>query len=224
MSSDTELEFMVASWSQQQLEMKSKLVVTNTERWQEERKLTYVGGFDLSFCKSDSSVACCTVVVCDVSQQLQVVYEDSRQVFLFDGNGILHPRGLGLASHFGVYTNTCTIGVAKNLYQMDNVLRDDNHLAKINSLTAAGEHFFIENLSASGEVLGAALKTTQEAKRPIYVSVGHRIDLECALWTVMQCVQRFRIPEPTRQADIRSRKVVRKLDGMDTPVNLNKTA
>lgn len=40
----------------------------------------------------------------------------------------------------------------------------------------------------------------------------------------MQCVQRFRIPEPTRQADIRSRKVVRKLDGMDTPVNLNKTA
>lgn len=261
MSSDTELEFMVASWSQQQLEMKSKLVVTNTERWQEERKLTYVGGFDLSFCKSDSSVACCTVVVCDVSQQLKVVYEDSRQVklttpyipgylafreiepclnlytklvsknpefrpqvFLFDGNGILHPRGLGLASHFGVYTNTCTIGVAKNLYQMDNVLRDDNHLAKINSLTAAGEHFFIENSSASGEVLGAALKTTQEAKRPIYVSVGHRIDLECALWTVMQCVQRFRIPEPTRQADIRSRKVVRKLDGMDTPVNLNKTA
>lgn len=46
------------------------------------RKLTYVGGFDLSFCKSDSSVACCTVVVCDVSQQLQVVYEDSRQVKL----------------------------------------------------------------------------------------------------------------------------------------------
>lgn len=112
MSSDTELEFRVASWSQQQLEMKSKLVVTNTERWQEERycgflvmapasksqqllfvcitlpfclrfrKLTYVGGFDLSFCKSDSSVACCTVVVCDVSQQLKVVYEDSRQVKL----------------------------------------------------------------------------------------------------------------------------------------------
>ncbi|KAI9556912.1 hypothetical protein GHT06_016706 [Daphnia sinensis] len=83
MSSNTELEQpIVASWSQQQLEMKSKLVVTNTERWQEERKLTYVGGFDISFCKSDPSVACCTLVVCDVSQQLKVVYEDSQQVKL----------------------------------------------------------------------------------------------------------------------------------------------
>jgi len=75
---------------------------------------------------------------------------------MFDGNGILHPRGLGLASHFGVYTNTCTIGVAKNLYQMGNILRDENHFSKINSLDAPGDHFFIENLEGNGsEVLGA---------------------------------------------------------------------
>lgn len=77
------------------------------------------------------------------------------QVFLFDGNGILHARGLGLASHFGVYTNTCTIGVAKNLYQMGNIQRDDSHLTKIKNLTQAGEHFLIENSNANGEILGA---------------------------------------------------------------------
>lgn len=64
-----------------------------------------------------------------------------------------------------------------------------------------------------------ALKTSREAKRPVYVSVGHRIGLESAIWTVMQCVHRFRIPEPTRQADIRSRQMVRKLFETDKPVH-----
>lgn len=76
------------------------------------------------------------------------------EVILFDGNGILHPRGLGLASHFGVLSDVCTIGVAKNLYQMDDIIRDDVHLSKIDSLTEPGAHFFIENLE-SNEVLGA---------------------------------------------------------------------
>lgn len=57
-----------------------------------------------------------------------------------------------------------------------------------------------------------ALKTTQEAKRPVYISIGHRIGLETAIWAVMQCINRYRIPEPTRQADIRSRHLVRKLE------------
>jgi len=56
------------------------------------------------------------------------------------------------------------------------------------------------------------LKTTREAKRPIYISIGHRIGLETAIWAVMQCIDRYRIPEPTRQADIRSRLLVRKME------------
>ena len=57
------------------------------------------------------------------------------QVVLIDGNGILHPRGFGLASHFGVLANTCTIGVAKNLHHLgDNLMRDDAHLEKIKTL------------------------------------------------------------------------------------------
>lgn len=61
-------------------------------------------------------------------------------------------------------------------------------------------------------VLFKALKTSKGAKRPVYVSVGHRISLETAIWVVMQCVVKYRIPEPTRQADIRSREEIRKLD------------
>ncbi|XP_046655206.1 endonuclease V-like [Daphnia pulicaria] len=247
---ESEIESVTALWSQEQLTMKSKLIISNTEPWQTDRKLNLVGGMDISFCKTDSSIAICTLVVCSVSQQLKVVYEDSLhvklstpyipgflafrefepclnlytkltskhpklipQVLMFDGNGILHPRGLGLASHFGVCTNTCTIGVAKNLYQMGSILRDENHFSQINSLSAPGDHFFIKNSAGNGgEILGAALKTTQEAKRPVYISIGHRIGLETAIWAVMQCINRYRIPEPTRQADIRSRHLVRKLE------------
>ena len=81
------------------------------------------------------------------------------EVILFDGNGILHPRGLGLASHFGVLLDVCTIGVAKNLYQMGDIIRDDVHLSKIDSLKEPGAHFFIENYETK-EVLGAVRETT----------------------------------------------------------------
>lgn len=67
------------------------------------------------------------------------------EVILFDGNGILHPRGLGLASHFGVVTNICTVGVAKNLYQMDNIKRDGEHVSKIQTLEKPGDYFTIKN-------------------------------------------------------------------------------
>lgn len=77
-------------------------------------------------------------------------------VIMFDGNGILHPRGLGLASHFGAVQNVCTIGVAKNLYQMNNIVRDDIHTSKIHSLQEPGDHILIEN--TEGHILGAVRK------------------------------------------------------------------
>ena len=68
------------------------------------------------------------------------------QVVLIDGNGVLHPRGFGLASHFGVLANTCTIGVAKNLHHLgDSIIRDDIHQAKINDLKEPGGFFLLEN-------------------------------------------------------------------------------
>ena len=67
------------------------------------------------------------------------------QVILLDGNGILHPRGLGLASHFGVLANICTVGVAKNLYHMDSFKKNGEFLTKIAALQHAGDWFPIED-------------------------------------------------------------------------------
>lgn len=130
------------------------------------------------------------------------------QVLLFDGNGILHPQGMGLASHFGVVADVCTIGVAKSLHLLNHAIEDKKHLSEIGSLKQPGDYFTLQD--ENGFEIGAALKTCQIAKRPVYVSIGHRISLESAIWTVMQCVRNFRIPEPLRQADIRSRSHVRK--------------
>lgn len=66
------------------------------------------------------------------------------QVLLFDGNGVLHPRGLGLASHFGILEDVCTIGVAKNLFQMDSLLRNEEHKAKITNLKVVGDYFYLQ--------------------------------------------------------------------------------
>lgn len=96
---------------------------------------------------------------------------------MFDGNGILHPRGLGLASHFGVCTNTCTIGVAKNLYQMGSILRDENHFSQINSLSAPGDHFFIKNSAGNGgEILGAVSSVFFKLQLILIVLIFLRID------------------------------------------------
>lgn len=77
------------------------------------------------------------------------------QVVLFDGNGILHPRGLGLASHFGILEDVCTIGVAKNLFQMGSLLRDEEHKIKISKLKGAGDLFNLYNDNSNQRTLGA---------------------------------------------------------------------
>ena len=63
----------------------------------------------------------------------------------------------------------------------------------------------------SGKVWGAALRSTKESKNPIYVSIGHRISLETSLKIVIMSITKYRIPEPIRAADGRSREHVRKI-------------
>ena len=144
-----------------------------------------------------------------ISRQRADRPELTPQVLLIDGNGILHQHKFGLACHLGVILDVPTIGVAKNLYQMNDVglLRDEEHKRKIGALAKAGDSFDL--VGAGGEVLGSALKTCAKATKPMFVSVGHKIDLETAKKVTM-LVSRHRVPEPTRQADIRSREAIRK--------------
>ncbi|CAH1790133.1 unnamed protein product [Owenia fusiformis] len=131
------------------------------------------------------------------------------QVVLVDGNGILHPKGFGLASHLGVLIDIPTIGVAKNFYATDGLLKDEAYQEKVKQLeTGQGFPLF----STENDVLGQAyLPKTDFSKpsKPIYISIGHNISLETAIW-VVQLLCQYRVPEPTRQADIRSREVIRK--------------
>ncbi|XP_066090591.1 endonuclease V isoform X1 [Saccopteryx bilineata] len=129
------------------------------------------------------------------------------QVLLVDGNGLLHHRGFGVACHLGVLTDLPCIGVAKKLLHVDGLENNILHKEKINLLQAGGNSFPL--MGGSGVVLGVALKSQNHSTKPLYVSVGHKISLEAAVRLTHSCC-RFRIPEPVRQADIRSRDYIRR--------------
>ncbi|NXU35911.1 ENDOV Endonuclease, partial [Drymodes brunneopygia] len=120
------------------------------------------------------------------------------QVLLVDGNGLLHPRGFGTACHLGVLTDLPCIGVAKNLLQVDGLVKDELHREQVRSLQSSGEAFPLTG--TSGKVLGmvSALRSYNNSCKPLYISVGHRVSLGTAVRLVRACC-RFRIPEPIRQ-------------------------
>mmetsp|Transcript_24556 Transcript_24556/g.47769 ORF Transcript_24556/g.47769 Transcript_24556/m.47769 type:complete len:289 (-) Transcript_24556:29-895(-) len=138
-------------------------------------------------------------------------------VILVDGNGVLHPRGFGLASHLGVICDACTVGVGKDLHLVDGLNRD--HIKAQLAQLVQGEHTNL--VGQSGRTWGAALKPLPlkpvdskrypAPKNPIYVSVGHKITLDTSLRLVKQCCLSARVPEPVRLADIRSREQVREV-------------
>ncbi|XP_028643747.1 endonuclease V isoform X2 [Grammomys surdaster] len=147
----------------------------------------------------------------ELVQQLQEKEPDLMpQVLLVDGNGVLHQRGFGVACHLGVLTELPCIGVAKKLLQVDGLENNAKHKEKIVLLQAGGDTFPL--IGNSGTVLGMALKSHDHSSKPLYVSVGHRISLEVAVRLTHHCC-RFRIPEPIRQADIRSREYIRRTLG-----------
>ncbi|XP_058026820.1 endonuclease V isoform X2 [Ahaetulla prasina] len=127
------------------------------------------------------------------------------QVLLVDGNGILHHRGFGIACHLGVLTGLPCIGVAKNLLQVEGLANDELHKKQIQDLQAGGDAFPLT--STSGKILGMALRSCAKSTKPIYISVGHKISLLSAVRLVHSCCK-YRIPEPIRQADIRSREYI----------------
>jgi len=109
-------------------------------------------------------------------------------LILFDGQGIAHPRRLGLASHLGLFLDVPTIGCAKSRLCGSHQIPD----------LEPGSY---AELRDGDEIIGAALRTKAGVK-PVYVSIGHRISLESALYWVMQCCRGYRLPEPTRLAHL----------------------
>ncbi|GMI81570.1 hypothetical protein HRI_001826300 [Hibiscus trionum] len=130
------------------------------------------------------------------------------QVLMVDGNGLLHPRGFGLASHLGVIADIPTIGIGKNLHHVDGLTRSG--LRKLLEDEENRSSGIITLRGNSGFIWGAAMRSNQGSLKPVFVSIGHRVSLETAIKIVnMTC--KFRVPEPIRQADIRSREHLREL-------------
>jgi deoxyribonuclease V len=108
-------------------------------------------------------------------------------VIFFDGHGIAHPRRVGLASHLGLFLGKPTIGCAKSRLVGEYVEPTDR----------PGQW---TPLIDRGETVGGVLRT-QAGSKPVFISVGHRVNLEDALKVTLACVDGFRIPRPTREAD-----------------------
>jgi deoxyribonuclease V len=107
-------------------------------------------------------------------------------LFMLDGQGLAHPRRMGIASHVGVILDKPSIGCAKSLL-----------CGRCGQVGAAvGEQAEIVD---KGEVIGAAVRT-REGTQPVYVSIGHKVDLPTAISYVLRCCSSYRIPEPTRCA------------------------
>ncbi|UCC66303.1 MAG: deoxyribonuclease V [Deltaproteobacteria bacterium] len=110
-----------------------------------------------------------------------------------DGQGIAHPRSMGLASHLGVLLDIPSIGCAKSpLVGGDPVVGDKR-----------GDH---APLLYQGREIGVALRTRVGVK-PLYISPGHRIDLRTSIHWVLRACGSYRLPEPLRQAHIRANRL-----------------
>ncbi|CAN8326730.1 unnamed protein product [Cochlearia groenlandica] len=144
-------------------------------------------------------------------QLLQEMRDDQLpfypQVLMVDGNGILHPRGFGLACHLGVLAHLPTIGVGKNLHHVDG-LNQSEVRRSLQLKENMGEQI-ITLVGNSGFTWGVGLRPTLSSLKPVYVSVGHRISLDSAV-KIVQTTCKYRVPEPIRQADIRSRAYLQK--------------
>jgi deoxyribonuclease V len=114
--------------------------------------------------------------------------ESDPDLIMVDGAGIAHPRRIGIASHLGLWLERPCVGCAKS--RLTGTYEEPGR--------AAGSS---TPLLDKGEVIGRVVRTKNGVK-PLFISVGHRIDLDSAVRLVLQTCRGYRLPEPTRQAHL----------------------
>ncbi|MEA3485831.1 MAG: deoxyribonuclease V [Candidatus Aerophobetes bacterium] len=118
-------------------------------------------------------------------------------VVLFDGQGIAHPRRIGIATHLGLFLDRPTIGCAKSKLSGNYPILGEEKGSY--SLLREGE-----------EILGAAVRT-KKGVNPIFVSPGNKIDLFTSVGIVLKCTGKYKLPEPAREAHLFVNKIKREL-------------
>jgi deoxyribonuclease V len=180
------------------------------------RKVRYVAGIDIGFEKQGAvtraAIAVLTFPALELAEQ-QVVRDKTRfpyvpgflsfrevpaalkafaklaitpDLLLCDGQGLAHPRRFGLACHLGLWTGLPSIGVAKS-----RLIGTHGELA--------AEKGSWQPLMDNNEVIGAVVRTRANVK-PVYVSIGYKIDLPTAIDYTLRCTTKYRLPETTRSA------------------------
>ena len=153
-----------------------ELEILERHVYEEPIRMEYIPGL-LSF----REIPCIIGAFAQLKQQPDLV--------MVDGQGIAHPRRLGIAAHLGLWLDLPTIGCAKSILTGSY---DESKLSE-----EAGAWL---PLKYRGETIGAAVRTRSRVK-PMIISLGHRISLETSLRYVLACGRGYRLPEPTRLAD-----------------------
>jgi len=107
-------------------------------------------------------------------------------LFIFDGQGLAHPRRMGIATHIGVIMDRPSIGCAKS-----RLVGDYGEVGP-----KVGDY---SELYHQGEIIGAVLRTRENVK-PVFISIGHKVDLATAVEYILRCGMGYRLPEPIRWA------------------------
>jgi len=127
-----------------------------------------------------------------ILQTLEKV-EEEIDLFIFDGQGIAHPKGLGIASHLGVLLDKPAIGCAKS--KLTGEYEEPGE--------AKGSKSILKD--KNGETIGTVLRTRDDTN-PVFVSPGHKIGIKEASDIILNCTTEYRLPEPIRKADQEAEK------------------
>lgn len=115
-------------------------------------------------------------------------------LLIFDGQGIAHPRRLGIASHVGYVLDVPSIGCAKKI--LVGVYKEPDK-----------KRGFFEYIYIDNEIVGAVVRTKDNVK-PVFVSLGHKISLSTSIEIILKTSTKYRLPEPVRLAHIYSKKAL----------------
>jgi len=126
--------------------------------------------------------------------------QSKPDLYMFDGNGYLHFRKMGIATHASFYLNKPTILVAKSYLRIEET----------DFQMPTNEVGNFTNIKVNGEIYGAALRTRKDVK-PIFVSCGNWIDLETSIKITQHFIEKSsRLPITTRYADLATHESRRK--------------
>lgn len=207
---ESNISQLIRSFKSTQEELRKRIKITKPQN-----PIKFIAGCDSAFFE-DKIISVFVIFDLETLNEVEVQYDYSKVTFpyisgylsfrempnliktykklktkpdliMVDGNGIIHPRRMGIAAHLGLELETPTFGVAKNRLVGTNEIPNETK----------GSFTYVKD---KNEIIGIALSSKDKIK-PIYISTGHMCDLETALDLTLKTLRKHKLPEPTRIAD-----------------------